>query len=464
MDPRRSCTGSGVLGAALALAACGSPQRPTPAAVPARPAAAPAQAAALPQAAAPPIDLARAAGYFAEADASCHHDGGALWGVSLCGPMLFVDPATRFAVASTADAAHALTAQAGVYIGTLPADAPIANTAFDWSGVRWSEVVWTLISDDATARRLLFTHEQFHRIQPELGSHQQEADNRHLASADGRAMLRLEWRALAAALAAHGAARTQAIRDALAFRAARRRQFSAAAAAERALEDNEGLAEYTAVRIVGASDAERGELARAGMARTETTPSYVRSFAYGSGPAYGLLLDAAGADWHRRALAGDDLGDLLAAALHLRPTTDDTARREARYDGAAVRREEAERESARRQRVAAFRALLIDGPTLTLPNAAINIDFNPNEVEPLLDGEGAAYPALRATAAWGELRVTSGGALLDPAWSKITVSAPGDPASRPVTGAGWTLELAPGWSLARGARAGDWVLRQALND
>ena len=108
------------------------------------------------------------------------------------------------------------------------------------------------------------------------------------------------------------------------------------------------------------------------------------------------------------------------------------------------------------RQVAALRARLIDGPTLTLPTPHPRINFNPNELVPLGDA-GTAYPTLRVAAAWGELVVASGGALLAPDWSKVVVTAPAD-ASRPLRGDGWELQLAPGWSIERGARAGDWVL------
>lgn len=450
-----------------ALAACSAPV--PPAAAPTAPTAAPAGGAPrgpVPRAAdpgpapPPPIDLALAARYFAEEDQVCRAEAGQLWGESLCGAMLFVDPATRFAVANQADAAAALSPRGEVYVGTLPAGSAMANTAFEWSGVRWSEVLWRGIPEQPQARRVLLLHESFHRIQPRLGPQPLEADNGHLASADGRALLRLEWRALAAALGATGAERSRAVADALAFRAARRRQFPAAAAAERALEANEGLAEYTARRIAGASDGERSELARAALTAAEARPSYVRSFAYGSGPAYGTLLDQAGADWRRRALAGDDLGDLLGRALHI-PRSRATSAREAVYGGEAVRREETAREAEHARQVAALRARLVDGPTLTLPARQPRINFDPSEVVPLGDA-GTAYPTLRAADDWGELVVASGGVLLAPDWSKLIVSAPGDPAGRPLRGDGWELQLTPGWSIERGTRAGDWVVRGPL--
>src|SRR5262245_65406096 len=41
------------------------------------------------------VDQQRAEGYFKEAATICQRDGGRLWGVSLCGPMVFADVRTR---------------------------------------------------------------------------------------------------------------------------------------------------------------------------------------------------------------------------------------------------------------------------------------------------------------------------------------------------------------------------------
>jgi hypothetical protein len=73
---------------------------------------------------------------------------------------------------------------------------------------------------------------------------------------DGRYWMELEWRALAKALGSSGPARTAALRDALAFRTARRKVFPNAAENERLLEMNEGLAQYTGTVAAAASAAE----------------------------------------------------------------------------------------------------------------------------------------------------------------------------------------------------------------
>jgi hypothetical protein len=75
----------------------------------------------------------------------------------------------------------------------------MANTAIDWQGDRWAMVMLPL-PEDAYTRRVLLAHESFHRIQPKLGLTSKEVANAHLDTVEGRYLMQLEWRALAAAL------------------------------------------------------------------------------------------------------------------------------------------------------------------------------------------------------------------------------------------------------------------------
>src|SRR5437867_5533484 len=96
-------------------------------------------------------------------------------------------------------------------------------------------VMWPL-PQDRYARARLMMHECFHRIQESMGLSGANPANSHLDSKDGRAWLRLEWRALTEALIRRGAARQRAVEDALIFRARRRALFPEAEAQEGALE------------------------------------------------------------------------------------------------------------------------------------------------------------------------------------------------------------------------------------
>src|SRR5262249_2823009 len=155
-------------------------------------------------------------------------------------------------------------------------------------------------------------------IQTDLGLPPNDPANVHLDTLEGRYWLQLEWRALARALASSRDEQRHSIQDALRFRQHRRSLFKGAASTENALELNEGLAEYTGIKLSGLTADQQQRLL---LQHFETYPTlfrtFVRSFAYLSGPAYGLLMDQHAAGWLRKIRPGDDLGQLLATALDL---------------------------------------------------------------------------------------------------------------------------------------------------
>lgn len=409
-------------------------------------------------AAEPSIDLALAKKHFTEAKAICDRDAGALWGVSLYGPMLFVERRTRAVVANQGDREGRLVEQNGVFVGTLPEKENIANTAMQWAGVKWTMIVWPLPSHE-NDRAALMAHELWHRVQSDLGLPASNPANSHLDSADGRIWLRLEWRALAAAIGYSGERRKAAVTDGLVFRAYRRSLFPGAASEENALELNEGLAEYTGVKLSGRSPSELVEHVRNSLSRTEQADALMRSFAYASGPAWCLLLDESGVTWRKGLKQSDDLAAMLQRALSitLPPGLSDEAQARARhYDGDALIATERERDAKRRQRQSELRAKLVDGPVLRLPFRKMNIEFDPNNIE-ALDDIGSVYPTLRITDQWGILTVSSG-ALIGKDWAWVQVPAARDSTGPPLRGDGWTLQLNDGWKPKPGPRSGDWVL------
>ncbi|MET0646957.1 MAG: hypothetical protein ABW208_10080 [Pyrinomonadaceae bacterium] len=409
------------------------------------------------------LDAAVAGRYFAEARALCARDGGRLWGRSLCGPMMFADPATRAVVASEPDREGVLKRSGEVFVGTLPPDINIANTAFEWAGVNWMLVMSTAVPADSYRRGGMLMHELWHREQAALGFPASGAANEHLDTREGRVWLQLEWRALGSALASRGLGRRRAVADALLFRARRRALFPRAADEEREMELHEGLAEYTGVRLSGSPDPAR-LLIDFNLAEESRRESFVRSFAYASGPAYGLLLDGAAPGWTRRLHKTDDLAELLRARLRLTPRRDDdereTASRARVYGGEELTVAEVRREEARRQVVAGYRARLVEGPVLSIPLRRMRMSFDPGNLAPL-EGLGTVYPNIRVVDVWGVLNVARGGALMNKTYSVVVVPAPPDASARPVRGDGWTLELNDGWTLAPGAREGDLVLKQS---
>lgn len=407
-----------------------------------------------------PIDTALARAYFDEAAAVAHRDAGALWGVPLSGPLIFGDQATRAVVAERGDTAGILRRAGGVWIGTMPANRNIANTAQEWGGVRWITLRWAppAGSDaEARARRAeLFAHEMWHGIQKQLGLPTDDPPNAHLDERDGRLWLRLEARALRHALARQGEARREALQDALRFRAARHARFAGSAAAEGALERHEGMASYTGLRLSGRDRAAARERARDLLAALDTTPHLARSFAYGTGPALGVLLDEAMPGWRRRVIEGAAPADLLREATGDESNAD-PASRGATYGYEAVARAEDTRERERMARRAALTARLVDGPVLRLPFEQMQMQIDPQNVEPV-GAAGTVYRTIRIADTWGVLEATDGDVLLAPDFSHAVVARPKDAATgegRVVRGEGWTLTLADGYQLRAGPRDGD---------
>ncbi len=249
------------------------------------------------------VDTALAEQYFQEARSICDKDGGKLWGVSLYGPMLLVDPATRMIVANQGDQQSRLSKKGNVFVGHLPEEIGIANTATNWAGVKWTMIIWPLPSSQA-ARARLMAHELYHRIQDDIGLPASNPSNNHLDTLEGRLWLQLEWRALKQGLKQTGAESRKAITDALIFRAHRHHLFPQSVQSELSLEMNEGLAEYTGVKLRGTPESDSIEFIVKKIESSESLPTFVRSFAYTSGPAYGFLLDSANRSW-RKGLKAD---------------------------------------------------------------------------------------------------------------------------------------------------------------
>jgi hypothetical protein len=371
-----------------------------------------------------------------------------MWGMILAGPTLLVDPATRQVWASELDNEGQLKDQDGQFVGTIPKTLNPSNTTVEWAGKRWSMVVLPL-PESASARQVLILHESWHRIQPALGLDVPDVSNGHLDKLEGRYWLQLEWRALAKALETHGKSRRYWVAAALACRTRRQSLFPIATEAERSLELAEGLAEYTGVHVAGAKTLVLTKL------RSAKGP-FARSFAYISGPAYGLLLDDALPRWTRRVRRATDLSVILQEAYRLPTSTLADAQAVAdNLGGQELHLREENEDRTRQRKLVLATEPLIKGPILKVPGP-FKVQFNPSNTESLDDGT-AYHPTATYIGAWGRLVVT-GGSLRSEDWSEARVSAPVNPKVNPLAGSGWTLELNPGWTLLTIEPAGSFKL------
>jgi hypothetical protein len=385
--------------------------------------------------------------YFEEATRLCERDAGRLWGVSLCGPMVIVDQATRTRATSQPEPE-----------GPAPRLSGFADGPVSWGGVRWFSFPLSMLSpNDADIRQQNMLHGLFHRIQPELGfmTDADDGANEHLDALEGRVWMQLEWRALRRALESSGSDRTEAIADALAFRRERRRLFPGAAENERRDELREGLASYTGIAAWANSPADARRAAASALAGGEAQPSFVGNFEAASGPGYGVLLDDLLPGWRRQLRGSSDLGDLLASAAN-RPSTTDVGVAAARYDGATLRRAEETRDRAQQVRIAELRRRFVDGPVLTMPDGGSGTSDTTGSV--VIPGAGTVFfRNFTLSARWGRLEAHDG-VLRATDGSTLSVPVNGLLEGATLRGDGWTVTLSEGWAVQAAARPGSFTI------
>lgn len=393
------------------------------------------------------ISTDKATAAFVEVRALCTAEDGKLWQHSLCVPMMFVDRVSRQAVLNRP--AKGAVKDGAIYRLVLPQDIAIANTSADFQGKRWSLVMWPLPTN-AVKRDILFMHESYHSIQPALGLPGSSGlgNNGELDSRTGRIWMRAEFSALRTALRASGQRRRRALADALLFRAYRMSLWPHAAADERSLELNEGLAESTGIDASQRSTQARIDAAIQDIDNVENERSFVRAFPYATGPAYAELLDAVQPDWRRKVTPNFAYGKAAAVAYQLTfPRPDRTLAMAAieRYAGNKIIAQENARAKVTAARNARFGQALLNGPTLTLPLTKFSISFDPRQIYELA-GHGSVYQTLKLGDAWGRLSVhDSGVALIASAFDRVTVPLQKAPSGTHLTGAGWSLDLNNGY-------------------
>ena len=398
-----------------------------------------------PSPAAAQVDQQRAQQFFREAQARCERDGGRLWGVSICMPMVIGDARTQTFATSQPPPAAPRPRLIGILMGPT-----------QWGGTGWAALTWDMVANQPPhIRNAMFLHESFHIVQQQRGLLVATVAAEHLDSPDGRYWLRLEWQALARALRESGVTRTLAVRDALAFRQARHARFPDKVETERALDINEGLASYTGIVLAAPSRGDAVASALSELAGQQSGESYVRTFAYASGPAYGLLLDDASPGWTRAVRASDDPAALLMRALGVQPAAD-VAAAAARYGGADIRAAEEQREQKRQARIEELRRRFVDGPVLLMPGGGSGYTDSRGAV--VIPGVGTIwFGAYRIKGPWGALDAEKG-VLLSTDGHTRRLPAPVRRGDTTILGDGWTLEVGPGWMVREGARLGDYEL------
>jgi len=386
---------------------------------------------------------------FNELNVALKKEKGQLWNHSLEGPLMFVNRETRTIIANESDNAGELIKRENLFVGKLPKNINIANTAIDWNGKRWTMVALPL-PETKEERLNLLIHESYHRIQPTLGFESlNEIQSTHLDSKYGRIYLILELEALKKALSSNEP--EIHIKNALLFRQYRYQNFPEAKKAENSLEINEGLAEYTGSIL---SQRKESDLMKHYISKIDwfyTMPTFVRSFAYVTIPVYGYFMQKTNDSWNQQITRETNLTDFIYdfwGIKYQELTNEDILKLGEQYGIVSIIKNETQREVKKEELKRKYKKIFLSDSVVKIGLENMEIGFNPSNIMPL-DSFGTVYPNLRITDNWGILEVDSCGALMSPEWNKITISYPELTTDSLISGKGWRLKLNNSWKLVK---------------
>ena len=354
--------------------------------------------------------MEKAAPYFENLKKVSDADNGKLWGKTLYGPMMFVDVQTRNLVANQQNKENSFEQKGNLYFGQLPEDIIIANTSISYCGEDWTCVIWDDNRDLLTETHLLI-HESWHRIQDEIGLPSCGSSNQHLDETEGELLLKLELGILKDLLQNDSEGLTEGLRDAMTVRKYRQTMFPNGN--ENQFECHEGMAEYTAFKLLpldNDNEAIRKGLVAAAIAKGMDGSGFGNSFAYLTGPAYGLLIDEMIPDWRNSIRSGKTIPDVISTVIPV-PDTIDNAEMErisARYNLTNYLNKERSRLEARDKEDAELRARFSESTWLVIPNDGINFGFNPGERLVAYDTIGVICNTMQLQGSFGTLEVGNG--------------------------------------------------------
>lgn len=392
----------------------------------------------------------KAAAYFNYADSICSLERSMIWGENLSAPLMFINRDTREIFASAPDKEGILKARDGIYVGSYPRDMMVSPVAAVEIGGTLFGAVRLPGREDEFRIQTLMVHALFHRFQKARGIYTPNYQTSHLSERTARLWVKMEWKALQRAIRTSGEIRTQAIRDALVFRSARREMYPGFENEENHFEIYEGLTTFTYHYICIPDYDEYVKELLNYYENIYAYRSYTHSWGFASGSLYAHLLYEAGFDFSAISDPDTDLGGIAGElySIELPEISRDIAGSLAfNYDIDLVNREETEREisisEGLRKRVSKY----IDRPVVFLELQSPNFNFEPDDMDPV-DTLGIIYNTLRVTDNWGRIAVDEGGCLVSPNFDFIRVPARNIIAERNhITGEGWQIFLNDSWEI-----------------
>jgi len=411
-----------------------------------------------------PTNLKTAKSYFSELDSLCSVDNGKLLGINLYGATMLVDPQSRLIVANQSDNNKCLKEKDGVYIGKLPLNYNISNTSFDWNGKKWTMVMWNALSStDKYSRDQLLIHESWHRIQNEIGIKPLMSENTHLDGLQGAILLKLELSSLMKALQTEEILqKKKCLSNALTIR--KYRQLLFPNNTENDFERHEGMAEYTGYKLCGLSDSIITKVVSKKLELSMDKDGLANSFAYLTGPAYGILFNNFQNNWIREILQGKRLPEIGLEIEGINIPSDSAKLKStismiiSEYHAETLVKSETEKFKQQNKLIAYYKQKLINGNQLIIRNNNLNFSYNPQEKLIPIDSLGVVYKTMRITGEWGFIEVNNG-ILRTNDWKAFVVSAPTSANAGTIEESDYRLVLNNRWCVYK-VKDGKYTLKK----
>lgn len=359
-----------------------------------------------------------------------------LWNVSLGAPVLIINPLENKMYFTAIENGNVSPLKAEEWNNKIP----LANSFFDYAGKRYVTIIYAALMNAPCEQRInLLSHEIFHTYQKSLGIENLCSVNHHMDEVQGRTLLQMEMKALQQALSGDSGS----LRDALYIRTYRQSIYPDNN--EDLYELNEGLAEYTGVKI-SMKDAREYIKSRLNY---DISKGYTNAFGYFTGSAYATLLDTIYPKWRYDK-------DLAKGLIYLikkeKPEYRITIEKKeldklfAKYQY-TLRLEKEKEELISFGDMEKFRKLLKPATSkLCLPNQGISFTYNPNDRVITLD-DAVLLRNITIRGDWGQLTVKSG-VIRTNSWSAFYLLPPATISSEVVSGEEYEIKLNPGWKVA----------------
>lgn len=359
-----------------------------------------------------------------------------IWGESIIGPILLVDPKSRIFYSNTDPDKQHFTNSDTCYTGVLPPDIHIWNTTLNWKGKKWAMVMLPLsnIPKHAISVNL---HELTHVFLSKKGFPNHYVDVSHLTEKEGRILISIELRLMKKYLSTNFD--TDYLREALAIRSLRYNKYIDGRVNENLLELNEGLAEYSGTLMSGLDKDEIAAFYSMLIDNYLNRDDYDRVFAYITTPIYGYAVKEIKESWCRGLSPDTDLTSLFIKEIGIVEGSDVYNEIVSKYGFQDLILHEEDVEKQKIQITDSIRAKFISKPHFEIDFERMSItSLSPNTLT--LRDLGIFYDKARVTDDWGEITIESG-FLLSSNFKKGYLTFPSFVSRDSIVGDGYRLYL-----------------------